>query len=81
MQPIRRARVPLMGVRKRFARDRRGILAPFVLIDAIRKESVPQGLQACEYSWILEDNRAMRHILEGLSARTYKTYRIYEKQL
>jgi hypothetical protein len=81
MQPIRRARVPLMGVRKRFARDRRGILAPFVLIDAIRKESVPRGLQACEYSWILEDNRAMRHILEGLSARIYKTYRIYEKQL
>lgn len=81
MQPIRRARVPLMGVRKRFSRDRRGILAPFVLIDAVRRHSVPQGLQACEYSWILEDNRAMRHILEGLSARIYKTYRIYAKRL
>jgi hypothetical protein len=70
-----------MGVRKKFQRDRRGALAPFVLIDAIRKKSVPQGLQRCEYSWILEDNRPMRHILEGLSARIYKTYRIYGKQL
>jgi hypothetical protein len=80
-QPIRRARVPLMGVRRRYARDRRGALAPFVLIDAIRRESVKQGLQAAEYSWILENNRPMRHILEGLNARIYKTYRIYGKKI
>ena len=50
-------------------------------IDAIRKESVPQGLHRAEYSWILENNRPMRHILEGLNARIYKTYRIYGKPL
>ena len=81
LQPIRRGRVPLMGVRKRYARDRRGTLAPFVLIDAIRRESVKQGLQAAEYSWILEDNKPMRHILEGLNARIYKTYRVFAKQI
>jgi hypothetical protein len=80
-QPIRSARVPLMGVRKKFQKDRRGALAPFVLIDAIRRKSVPQGLQRAEYSWILENNRPMRHILEGLNARIYKTYRIYGKSL
>jgi hypothetical protein len=80
-RPIRSARVPLMGVRKKFQRDRRGALAPFVLIDAIRSKSVPQGLERAEYSWILEDNRPMRHILEGLNARVYKTYRIYGKEL
>jgi hypothetical protein len=80
-QPIRSARVPLMGVRKKFQKDRRGALAPFVLIDAIRKRSVPQGLLRAEYSWILEDNMPMRHILEGLSARIYKTYRIYGKTI
>jgi hypothetical protein len=80
-QPIRGARVPLMGVRKKFQRDRRGALAPFILIDAVRRHSVPQGLHRAEYSWILEDNMPMRHILEGLSARIYKTYRIYEKAL
>ena len=81
LRPIRRGRVPLMGVRKRYARDRRGGLAPFVLIDAIRRESIKQGLQAAEYSWILEDNLPMRHILEGLNARIYKTYRVYGKQI
>ncbi len=80
-QPIRSARVPLMGVRKKFQKDRRGALAPFVLIDALRPRSIPQGLQRAEYSFILEDNGPMRHILEGLNARIYKTYRIYGKTL
>jgi hypothetical protein len=80
-QKIRRGRVPLMGVRKKFTRDRRGMLAPFVLVDAIRSRAVPRGMQEAEYSWILEDNMAMRHILEGLNARIYKTYRIYGKAL
>ena len=42
---------------------------------------MPQGLHRAEYSWILENNMPMRHILEGLSARIYKTYRIYGKAL
>jgi hypothetical protein len=81
MQRPRRARVPLMGVRKKFTRDRRGMLAPFVLSDAIRREAIKRGLQQAEYSWVLEDNKPMRHLAEGLNARLYKTYRIYEKAL
>jgi len=80
-QPVRGGRVPLMGVKKKFTRDRRGMMAPFLLIDAIRGKSVTRGLKRAEYSWILEDNRPMRHILEGLSAYIYKTYRIYQKQI
>ncbi|HSZ51648.1 MAG TPA: dATP pyrophosphohydrolase [Caulobacteraceae bacterium] len=80
-QKIHRGRVPLMGLKKKFTRDRRGMLAPFVLVDAIRSRAVPRGMQEAEYSWILEDNMAMRHILEGLNARIYKTYRVYGKDL
>jgi hypothetical protein len=80
-QPVRSGRVPLMGVKKKFARDRRGMMAPFLLIDAIRRTALTRGLTRAEYSWILEDNRPMRHILDGLSARVYKTYRIYQKQI
>ena len=80
-QPVRSGRVPLMGVKKKFTRDRRGILAPFLLIDAIRGTAVSRGLRRAEYSWILEDNRSMRHILDGLSAYIYKTYRIYQKPI
>jgi hypothetical protein len=80
-QPVRSGRVPLMGVKKKFTRDRRGIMAPFLLIDAIRGTSVTRGLKRAEYSWILEDNRPMRHILDGLSAYIYKTYRIYQRRI
>ena len=78
---VKRGRVPLMGVKKKFARDRRGIFAPFVILDAIRREGVKLGITEAEYSWILEDNMPMRHILEGFGARIYKTYRLYEKLL
>jgi hypothetical protein len=78
---VKRGRVPLMGVKKRFARDRRGIFAPFVILDAIRREGVKLGITEAEYSWILEDNLPMRHILEGFGARIYKTYRLYGKSL
>jgi hypothetical protein len=78
---VKRGRVPLMGVRKKFARDRRGIFAPFVILDAIRREGVNLGITEAEYSWILEDNLPMRHILEGFGARIYKTYRLYGKSL
>ncbi len=78
---VKRGRVPLMGVKKKFAKDRRGIFAPFVILDAIRREGVKLGITEAEYSWILEDNMPMRHILEGFGARIYKTYRLYGKAL
>jgi hypothetical protein len=34
-----------------------------------------------ELSWILEDNRPMRHVIESLGAKPYKTYRVYDKLL
>jgi hypothetical protein len=78
---VSRGRVPLMGVKRKFARDRRGLLAPFAILDAIRREGVKAGITQAEYSWILEDNVRMRHILEDFGARIYKTYRIYGKSL
>jgi len=78
---VRRGRVPLMGVKRKFARDPRGAFAPFVILDAIRREGVKVGIRQGEYSWILEDNLAMRHILESFGARIYKTYRIYGKTI
>ena len=78
---VKRGRVPLMGVKRKFARDPRGAFAPFVILDAIRREGVKLGITQAEYSWILEDNLPMRHILEGFGARIYKTYRIYGKTI
>ncbi|HEY5070475.1 MAG TPA: dATP pyrophosphohydrolase [Caulobacteraceae bacterium] len=78
---VKRGRIPLMGVKRKFARDPRGAFAPFLILDAIRREGVSLGITEAEYSWILEDNAPMRHILESFGARIYKTYRIYGKAL
>jgi len=78
---VKTLRVPLMGVKRRYARTVRGMLAPFHMIHAARAESRRQGYEALEMSWILEDNGPMRAILEAVDAHVYKTYRIYEKAL
>ncbi len=39
------------------------------------------GIDQGEFSWVLEDNLAMRQALEKFGCRVYKTYRIYEKAI
>jgi hypothetical protein len=70
-----------MGVKRKFAREARGAFAPFLILEAFRREAPRIGITQAEYSWILEDNLPMRHILESFGAKIYKTYRIYGKAL
>ena len=77
----RTARVPLMGVRRSFARGLVGGLVPYLIIDEMRKGLLAKGTREVELSWILEDNRPMRSMIESLGATPYKTYRVYEKTL
>ncbi|MGH8220698.1 MAG: GNAT family N-acetyltransferase [Steroidobacteraceae bacterium] len=81
MRRIRSARVPLMGVRKRLAGTVLGSTLPIALISALEPGADAFGFRKVELSWILEDNRPMRHILERLGAVAYKTYRVYGKAL
>lgn len=74
-------RVPLMGVKRKFAGTLRGQLLPFQLIDAVAQAARRLGYERYELSWILEDNQAMRRICDVGGARVYKTYRVYEKVL
>ena len=78
---VKSLRVPLMGVRRKFAGTRRGQLLPFLLITAGGLEARKLGYREVELSWILEDNMPMRRIGEAIGSRVYKTYRIYEKSL
>lgn len=77
----RSVRVPLMGVKKKY---QDGAIGAGLALAAIRASSdhvISKGVTHGEYSWILEDNMRVRHILEGMGSRVYKTYRIYEKTL
>jgi hypothetical protein len=70
-----------MGVRRSLAGTVIGSALPLQLIGAIWPEVIKLGYRRLELSWILENNRPMRSILERLGAKAYKTYRIYGKAL
>ncbi len=74
-----RARVALMGLRKQYHRTNLGTAAVYSLFEAIREPILSRNVAELELSWILEDNRRLRRILETLGAEVYKLYRIYEK--
>lgn len=77
----RSARVPLMGVRRKFQNTRLGPGLAFLMIDAARAQLHKRGVTDVELSWILEDNVGMRSIIESIGGRAYKRYRIYERLL
>jgi hypothetical protein len=78
---VKSARVPLMGVRRSLSGTLIGSAIPLQLIGSVLPPAAAYGFRWVELSWILEDNLAMRRILERLGARAYKTYRVYGKIL
>ena len=78
---VKTARVPLMGVRRSISKDMIGSLLPYLMINMVRHEGLKMGYTHIELSWILEDNMPMRRIIEGLDAKLYKSYRLFEKAL
>jgi hypothetical protein len=74
-------RVPLMGVRRQYHGSMLGAALAFSVIAALQPSAIKHGIKELELSWILEDNRGMRDILEAISGRVYKTYRVYSKEL
>ena len=75
------ARVPLMGVCRRYQESLLGPAIAFMLIDAVRAPAAKRGIREVEMSWILEDNMGMRNIIESIGGKVYKRYRIYGKEL
>jgi hypothetical protein len=77
----RTLRLPLMGVRKAYHDSPTGSALAFSVIMALRDYHLKRGAERVEFSWVLEDNKRMRNIIETAGAKPYKTYRIYEKEI
>jgi hypothetical protein len=75
------ARIPLMGVRKRHHDSFLGAALALMVIERVRRLGVKYGAEEVELSWILDDNKGMRNIIESLGGEVYKRYRIYGKGL
>ncbi len=78
---LKSCRVPLFGVRKQYHRTPLGGALVLLLLQALRESATRAGFVHAELSWILEDNDAIRKVIEGIGGRVYKTYRVYEKPL
>ena len=78
---FRTGSVPLMGVRKQYQSTPLGLALAFQVIDTAREAALEYGIEAVELSWILEDNKPMRGMLDHLGCREYKRYRLYEKTM
>ncbi len=78
---LRSARMPLMGILRKHQGTPRGAALALGVIAAVRDHARSQGVRKAELSWILEDNRPVRDIIELVGGRPYKRYRIYEKAL
>jgi GNAT superfamily N-acetyltransferase len=77
----RTARMPLMGVRKRYQGTPRGAALALGVIEAVRSWHAEHGAKEAELSWVVEDNRPTHDVIEMVGGRPYKTYRVYEKSL
>lgn len=75
------ARVPLMGVRRRFQRGPLGAAISLSMIDRVRQALHADGVKRVELSWILETNTGMNSMIESIGGQLYKRYRIYQKPL
>ena len=75
------ARMPLMGIRKKFQRKPVGTAFAYKMIQITNDANMDRGLADSELSWILETNTSMLSMLIDMGAKIYKTYRIYEKPL
>ena len=70
-------RVALAGIRHKF----RNLALDAIFYYETYTRGVAKGFSRGEFSWVLEDNLAMRNTLENMGARVYKRYRIYEGKL
>ena len=75
------ARVALMGIAPDLQKSALGAAVAFLMIRNTRAALVANGYRWVEMSWILEDNKGMRRIIEALGSDPYKRYRIYERAL
>ena len=77
----RSARMPLMGVRKKYQGTPKGAALALGVIEAVRGWHAAHGAKEAELSWVVEDNQPTHDIIRMVGGRPYKTYRVYDKEL
>lgn len=74
---IHRARILTLGVKAGYRASGVDVLLYHEIFHRGRRRGYTVG----EFSWVLEDNLAMRRPLENMGGVQYKTYRVYDRPL
>lgn len=77
---VKSGRLLLLGIKKEF-RTRKYAGLAYLLCDEIDRGREERGYTWAEFSWTLEDNHLINHMIEKIGATHYKTYRVFEKAL
>lgn len=78
---LSRARVPIIGVRRKYRGTRVGAMAAAALLaDAVAKAKAA-GVKRLEISWMLEENRPVINLVRGMPAKRTKVWRIFGKAI
>ena len=77
----KRCRIPLMGVRKKYQNTIFGPAMAYMLVDAVLLPGLKRGGDTVEMSWILEQNKPTRNMIEKFGGKITKRYHMYEKEL
>ena len=75
---FRSGRVILLGVRAELRGSMLGAVLPSLMIGELMIRGRRMPLRSVELGWILEDNLPMRRLIEQLTPKPTKVFRIYE---
>ena len=78
---VRASRMMLMGLRREHHKTRLGVAMICALFEEVFAAQRARGVQRCEMSWVLEQNRDVQRLIELSGAEVYKTYRMVRKPL
>ena len=70
-----------MGVRKKYQNTIFGPAMAYMLVDAVLMPGLKRGGKTVELSWILEQNKPTRNMIEKFGGKITKRYHMYEKAL
>ena len=77
----KRCRIALMGVRKKYQNTIFGPAMAFMVVDSVLGPGLTRGGNRVELSWILEQNKPTRNMIEKFGGKITKRYHMYSKGL
>ncbi len=81
VQGLPTARVLLMGVRQKYQQSVYASALSAYLIKSLHEQGGNAGVETMELSWILEDNKPVRRLIEMCGGYVTRQYHMYGKEL